>query len=728
MKIRYKLLLSVLVPVLIIFFSLIYLSYVSSKKAILVELEKSTVGLLNLNITELDGKIESLEDVAQDLATTIETLKPNSEDDIKNVIQAFLARSPDVYGVAVSFEPHQFGDGTKSVAPYYHRGPSGLVYVDLADPGYNYTKWDWYRTPIDSGKPSWSEPYIDVGGGNIAMTTYSFPFYKDGKVWGVTTVDVSLQKLTKIIEDIKPGKDGMAFLLSQKGVFISMKRGSWELKRTIFDAAKEFSSVDLTKLGEDMIAGKTDFSPLVNPLTDKLSWFGFGPIRSTGWSLAIVLPQEELLAQLTTLHHYMIFLSIAGAFAIFGILFLVAKKISNPIIALTEGARRIASGDFSVKLKTSKSRDEIGLLTMLFNDMKTSLSATMGQLGEEKEMFRVAFKGMTDGLVIANSSWLVLQHNSAAENLLNLPAEASLIEHLEARFESNLPLSQLTNKCNENCEFKLTRRESGDFRCLTVACTITPIYDENGRLKERVLSARDTSEFESEEVAKRNFLSLMSHKLLTPLTVLKGKMMLFKDGLLGEVNEKQAKNLDSMVGQTGKLDDLISNLVNFVTIEESNLDLSKEDIELAPFINEIAREQELWFTDKHAKVVVRADDISKIVFNRKYLHLILAQLIDNGLKFNMSDPAEVTVECKKVDHSAVIVVADNGIGIPSEYTDKIFEKFYQIDKYFTGNVEGAGLGLTYVRKIIESFGGMIGVRSEPGKGSVFTVTLPGTLS
>jgi signal transduction histidine kinase len=214
----------------------------------------------------------------------------------------------------------------------------------------------------------------------------------------------------------------------------------------------------------------------------------------------------------------------------------------------------------------------------------------------------------------------------------------------------------------------------------------------------------------------------MSHKLFTPLTVLQGKLMLWKDGLLGSLDEKQMKHVNSMADQTAKLNDLIGSLVNFVSMEENKFDTSREELDLGKTLNEVAERCRQWFADKNPIVDIKVEEgAGKFTFNKKLFEVMTSQLIENGLKFNLSVPPRVQVNCRRIGKETVIGIIDNGVGIPREYHEKIFEKFYQIEKYYTGNVEGVGLGLAYVKKIVEAFGGRIEVSSEPGKGSVFTL-------
>jgi signal transduction histidine kinase len=116
------------------------------------------------------------------------------------------------------------------------------------------------------------------------------------------------------------------------------------------------------------------------------------------------------------------------------------------------------------------------------------------------------------------------------------------------------------------------------------------------------------------------------------------------------------------------------------------------------------------------------DETVALKMNSGHLDLIFNNLVENAIKFGDKDPVRVNVAVRKNAQRVEVSVSDNGRGIPPEETDKVFEKFYQIEKYFTGSVEGAGLGLAIVRRLVSAYGGSVRLSSRLGAGSTFTMT------
>lgn len=727
MKIREKLLLSILAAVLAIVVGLSWLSSTTSRRLLVGEIKQSAEFMLKSYSSTVENRLAALEDIVHTTANAMEDLDPLTEEGVKAFIKANIQINPIIFGQTIAFEPGLFPGKEGQFAPYYHRGAGGPVEVDLATPSYNYPEQSWFLIPRETQRPLWSEPYFDEGGGNVAMVTYSFPFSRDMKPLGVATIDISLKDLTDEIAKIKIGRSGFAFLVSRKGIFLTMRGREWTLKRTIADVADELNSSDLKVLGQRMTAGETGFLSLMDPLLERRAWYAFGSIPATGWSLCLVLPEDEMLAEVFALQRRLIVIAIVGiALVVLSIAF-ISERISRPIGQLAEVARRIAGGDLSTRLKVRRGRDEVAVLSRAFSEMQDSLERTLENLQEEKELFSASFSQMSDGLVILDTNLSAIQHNRSAEQLLGLPAEESVLEHLLSRFDSRPPLDRLADVSRGPPSFELVRKPDAQVPALHLLMVSTPIRDREGEIQNFVLLVRDVTELMREELSKKDFLSTISHKLRTPVAVLQSNVYLIKEGLLGPLNEKQQKNADTMAGQVAKLQALIEQLIGFVALEQCGPSRQREEIPLAPFFEELIAETVQRFPEKHPTVqFIPAEEAETISFGRDCLRMLFGELIQNGLKFNTSDPATVTVSMAALPEALVFAVADNGVGIPPEEYDKIFEKFYQSEKDFTGNVEGIGLGLPTVKKIVESYGGTIEVSSRAGEGSTFTVRIPRT--
>jgi len=230
-------------------------------------------------------------------------------------------------------------------------------------------------------------------------------------------------------------------------------------------------------------------------------------------------------------------------------------------------------------------------------------------------------------------------------------------------------------------------------------------------------------------------LSLISHKFRTPLSIING----YSDALLNQKDEKASafweKAVEEIHKQGNHLAYLVDRLIRFTKVEETDTkDIVKIPLNLKTLLAAAAREI---LEEKGGEISARGDVLRQgpvtveiscpedftLMCDDALTRAALKELIDNAVKFNLSAAKTVNIYCQKHGGSVSISVKDNGAGIRPGEINKIFDKFYQIDEYFTGQIEGWGLGLPFVKKVMQLHGGAVSVVSDKGLGSVFTLTL-----
>ncbi|MDI6809650.1 MAG: HAMP domain-containing sensor histidine kinase [Candidatus Eisenbacteria bacterium] len=169
---------------------------------------------------------------------------------------------------------------------------------------------------------------------------------------------------------------------------------------------------------------------------------------------------------------------------------------------------------------------------------------------------------------------------------------------------------------------------------------------------------------------------------------------------------------------------LVETLLSFTTINAEELNLSKETIDLESYLPLLIDPMIKSEKDRKIELSVDCQRGIKLDINRVYFDLIIRNLIENANKFNDKEVIKIVLTVNQLPGVIEISVSDNGPGIPPEEKEKIFEKFYQVEKYFVGQVDGLGLGLALAKRLVNAYGGQIQVKSELGKGSTFSFTLP----
>ena len=343
-------------------------------------------------------------------------------------------------------------------------------------------------------------------------------------------------------------------------------------------------------------------------------------------------------------------------------------------------------------------------------------------LKEQNQTLDTLLNEIHDAAFLTDGKGTVLVANAAAKNFLG-PAGARLDEAL-AGMTLTPPYESIVGGAEAIVNFEAVRELP---KKLILAGTATLIRDgQSGAVKGRVVVFRDVTDERREEGLKRNFLSLISHKLKTPLSSITGySQLLYEDARKKPEAAFLASSLRTVLTQGQKMASLVDKLLNYTVLEE----LKDQAIERKPFDLSVVMRQtvdamEPWIVEKQAKLDFDHTPGLEPVGDSALVREVLKNLVENGLKFSRAQPPSVTLRAIRKGDRVEMRILDNGPGIPPEELSKVFEKFYQIDASFTGQIEGWGLGLPFVKKVIERLEGTITLERAETGGTVAVLTLP----
>jgi len=371
------------------------------------------------------------------------------------------------------------------------------------------------------------------------------------------------------------------------------------------------------------------------------------------------------------------------------------------------------------------------------------------QLRESEERLRELLVHMNEGFCTIDDTYRIGFSNARLTSMLSL--EGKEVEGREI-FDFFDPADrQLLYDAFERCagaqglsrEFTMV---DGHGRSLAVMVAISPIQNTEGgaarysvvitdvsHLKEMQtqLEARAAElEKANEELrvldrAKDTFLSNVTHELRTPLSTVRGYMEMFQSGSLGELPDGQAKALNVMDRNLQRLGTLIEEMIEFSRMEIRGIRLVISLFDLGGLVEECVTSMEPQLSQKNMNAIVDVDANLGLVWgDRKRLGQVLTILLANAVKFSQ-ERQEIRVRAwAEDDGSASVEVLDKGIGIPPAHQDRVFDKFYQVDSAMDRRYEGAGIGLSIAKSIVDAHGGVIHLVSAPKQGSAFRVLLP----
>jgi len=222
---------------------------------------------------------------------------------------------------------------------------------------------------------------------------------------------------------------------------------------------------------------------------------------------------------------------------------------------------------------------------------------------------------------------------------------------------------------------------------------------------------------------KSEFLATMSHELRTPLNSIIGFTGIILQGIAGEINEEQRKQLSMIYESAKHLLSLINDILDLSRIESGKMEVSMERFKIQDVVSEVSQSLSPMISQKNLRLIIEIpDETPEIYSDRKKVLQILLNLVNNAVKF--TEKGEIRIKCKFDKDNLEVCVSDTGVGIKEESMKYLFEAFRQVDGTARRRYEGAGLGLHLCRKLVTLLGGKMWAESEYGKGSSFTFTLP----
>lgn len=348
---------------------------------------------------------------------------------------------------------------------------------------------------------------------------------------------------------------------------------------------------------------------------------------------------------------------------------------------------------------------------------------------DEKEKFEAVIQQMGDGVAVCSPDWVIIELNAAAAKYLNVPdgKGQNLLDLFFKGFAPAISREELAATAQPQRTFDLIRPETEQAKAFYLEASVDLITAPDGKITNIVAALRDVTERREEDRLKADFLGLISHKLRTPLAGALGNIELLKGNYLGRSSAEQMAAVVAVSRGIQKLARLFERLIFFVTAGQPRSKKEKEATILGQAIEKCRQLVAEIYPDKKINLSSDLpDDLPPLSIDAKELNILLVELADNAVKFNDKPEVNILLSGKLEPPGFVsLCLADNGPGIPSENYNCVFDRFSQVEKYFTGQVEGLGLGLPLAKKLVEDVGGKIRVESEgTGKGTKLCFTLP----
>jgi len=417
----------------------------------------------------------------------------------------------------------------------------------------------------------------------------------------------------------------------------------------------------------------------------------------------------------------LVLIIIAGGLSIAGI---GIAKMTQPVVQLIEEARELTSGQIKKPRNLSKGNefDELG---QTLNNLSKTLSKRMRQLERNHNELLVVLEGMKEGVIAVDGSDCIRFANEAVCRMFSLDVN---------RDEGRPIWEVLRNQMIETTVHKARKSDEpfhGKIELLTpheqhLSLSASAIPNSNHSASSKkpgvIIVFHDITEIHRLENMRRDFVANVSHELKTPLASIQAFAETLIDGAIHD-EDNNMLFLTRIVEQSDRLNLLIQDLLSIARLESGDNVTDFATVDLTEITQRCLNDHRSHAAKKNITLVSNQSDSVWIFAEADGLTQILDNLVDNALKYTPAD-GTVTVNIQAEPQTVHLKVTDTGIGIPVDHQDRIFERFYRVDKARSRQLGGTGLGLAIVKHLVNAFGAEVDVISAANQGTTFQITFP----
>jgi len=402
--------------------------------------------------------------------------------------------------------------------------------------------------------------------------------------------------------------------------------------------------------------------------------------------------------------------------------FLVSRHMIRPLEEIRQVAEAYSRGDLGARAPASRIK-EIDEIAGTMKGMADGLHERIETITRQRNELNTILSSMIEGVIAIDLQGRILSINGTAARLFQVDAENGVGMMIE-ELSRNPRLAGFVRRAlreRDTFEEDMSIRVGTEDRMLNFHST--SLLDAGEERIGTLLVIADVTRIRELENMRRDFVANVSHEIKTPITAVKGFVETLLDGALENPNEAR-RFLGIIEKHTKRLEALVEDLLTLSRIEQEGevVKTAFEEFDLRGVLNSAIQ---LCHAKAKAKGVTMSLECSEVLVTRGnagQMEQAVVNLLDNAIQYSPQE-SNIRVNARDEDGETVISVIDQGCGIASEHVQRIFERFYRVDKGRSRAAGGTGLGLAIVKHIVQAHGGKISVESTPGKGSTFTIHL-----
>lgn len=393
--------------------------------------------------------------------------------------------------------------------------------------------------------------------------------------------------------------------------------------------------------------------------------------------------------------------------------FLLSRAMVTPIRALTRGAQRVAEGDFGHEIQV-ESHDEIGVLTNAFNAMSRQLQSTLQEVESERTKLSTLFLHMTDGVVAFNQSGEVIHSNPAAEEMLGQAIPVGGLVTYGDLFQDMVPLETVLTTDRDCLEIETVWGER-------ILLLLLAPFNREKQVGVLVV-VHDVTQQVKNETMRKEFVANVSHELRTPITNIRS----YAETLAENPDlppDTTASFLGVILSESDRMTHIVQDLLTLSRFDSGHSELNLTTFPFAGLLEESCQAMRIEAQRRgHTLRLEGTGGLPAIRADRERISQVVMNVLSNAIKYT-PDGGRIVLTAGCTPDRVWLEVADNGIGIPLEDRDRIFERFYRVDKARSRESGGTGLGLSIAQEIVRQHQGSLTLVDRPGPGTTLRLEL-----
>ena len=397
--------------------------------------------------------------------------------------------------------------------------------------------------------------------------------------------------------------------------------------------------------------------------------------------------------------------------------YFVLKAVVSPMKRLIKSAEKIASGE-NVDVKDNiQNVGEVADLENAFSIMTNELKEKLNEVNRQKRQIETILLHMTDGIIAFDMDGKIIHINPAARELLGISEKENTFDKVFKKLDIDINMEKIIYL--DNWTSSEQRKKLGD---KYVNILFAPFQDENDRPAGVVALIQDITEHVKLDNMRKEFVADVSHELKTPITSIMG----YSDTLLeGDYDEEtRVKFLGVISSEAKRMARLVTDLLTLSRYDNKKINSEVTSFDLGELVKKCQEKLKFEIEKKgHNVECFVTASVPPVVADKDGIERVVLNIMSNAIKYT-PDNGVIKVYVGFVYNDAYIKVIDNGIGIPEKDMQRIFERFYRVDKARSRELGGTGLGLSIAKEILDKNKGSIDIKSEVGKGTEVVIRIP----